>query len=55
MKYLALFALFATAACGVDGPPVANSASETSGVTISGCAAIGISNVPSDGKGPSRC
>jgi hypothetical protein len=55
MRYLALFALLATAACGVDGPPVANSASETSGVTISGCVAIGISNVPSDGKGPSRC
>jgi hypothetical protein len=52
---LSLLTLLAVAGCGVDGPPVANSASAPAGVSISGCAAIGVSNMPISDKGRLRC
>jgi predicted small lipoprotein YifL len=40
-RLLALTLVFATAACGVDGPPVYAKASPT-GVTLSGNAKVGV-------------
>ncbi|MDF3607663.1 hypothetical protein PE067_16870 [Paracoccus sp. DMF-8] len=43
MRYLAVIAVLALAACGVDGPPVApGAAAPEPGVSISGEARIGV-------------